>query len=132
MAMKYSDYSNTYDIASDTSSKTLPLIEDETYGVNHAIIGYYVASSWRLPKDICELILVHHDRDFLKMKNSRVQKVYYAILKLAENLVHNHKHFRDCSDWPYVKEMIFSLLDIDNDDYQDFFEDTESFHANDD
>ncbi|MBA6336968.1 HDOD domain-containing protein [Colwellia sp. BRX8-7] len=127
MAMKYSDYNDTYQLAYSTPDKTLPITEDQAYGVNHATIGYYVASSWRLPKDICELILIHHDRDFLKMNNPRGQEVYYAILKLAENLVHNHKHCRDSADWPYVQEMIFTLLDIDEDNYQDYLEDSESF-----
>jgi len=128
MAMKYADYNETYELAHNTPSKTLPLIEDEAYGVNHATIGYYVASSWRLPKDTCQLILAHHDRNFLQVENSRVQKFYYAILKLAENIVYNHKHFRDAADWPYIQEDVFTLLAIDEDDYQDYAEDTESLH----
>jgi len=132
MAMKYDDYSDTYELANNTTSKTLPAIEDEAYGVNHATIGYYVASSWRLPKDICELILMHHDREFLIMKNSPIQKLNYAILKLAENIVHNHKHFRDCADWPYLQDMVFTLLDIDEDDYQDYAEDTEALNREND
>ncbi len=129
MAMKYADYNETYELAHNTPSKTLPLIEDEAYGVNHATIGYYVASSWRLPKDICQLILTHHDRDFLHVENSRIQKFYYAILKLAENIVYNHKHFRDAADWPYIQEEVFTLLAIDEDDYQDYVEDSESLYV---
>jgi HD-like signal output (HDOD) protein len=132
MAMKYKDYNDTYELAYNTPSKTLPVIEGEAYGVSHATIGYYVASSWRLPKDICQLILSHHDREFLNLKGSRVQKFYYAILKLAENIVHNHKHFRDSADWPYIQDMVFTLLDIDEDDYQDYIEDTEAFHRQED
>ncbi len=132
MAMKYADYNDTYELAHNTPSRTLPLIEDEAYGVNHATIGYYVASSWRLPKDTCQLILAHHDRDFLRLENSRIQKFYYAILKLAENIVYNHKHFRDAADWPYIQEDVFTLLAIDEDDYQDYVEDTESLHVHSD
>jgi HD-like signal output (HDOD) protein len=126
--MKYSDYNDIYELANYDQTKTLPMIEDETFGVNHATIGYYVASSWRLPKDICQLILSHHDRGFLKLKGSCDENFYYAILKLAENIVHNHKHFRDSADWPYIHEMVFTLLDIDDDDYKDYFEDTETFN----
>jgi len=132
MAMKYDDYSDIYELANNTTSKTLPAIEDESYGVNHATIGYYVASSWRLPKDICELILIHHDREFLIMKNPHSQKLNYAILKLAENIVHNHKHFRDCADWSYLQDTVFTLLDIDEDDYQDYVEDTEALNREND
>ena len=129
MAMKYTDYNETYELAYNTPSKASPLIEDEAYGVNHATIGYYVASSWRLPKDICQLILAHHDRNFINAENSRIQKFYYAILKMAENIVYNHKHFRDTADWPYIQEKVFTLLDIDDDNYQDYVEDTESLHV---
>jgi HD-like signal output (HDOD) protein len=125
MAMKYPDYDDTYQLALKTPSKPLPEVEDEVYGVSHATIGFYVASSWRLPKDICQLILAHHDRDFLLSNESRVQRFYYAILKLSENIVHNHKHFRDTADWVYVQEQVFTLLDLDDDDYQDLIEDTE-------
>lgn len=124
MASKYTDYSETYEHAFNTPSETLTSIEESVYQVNHATLGYYVASSWRLPKDICQLILSHHDRDFLNILKNKAQQFYYAILKMAENIVHNHKHFRDAADWPFVKDSVFTLLDLDEDDYQDIFEDT--------
>jgi hypothetical protein len=62
------------------------------------------------------------------MKNSPIQKLNFAILKLAENIVHNHKHFRDSADWSYLQDKVFTLLDIDEDDYQDYVEDTEAFN----
>ncbi len=124
MAMKYNDYNETYDHAFNTPSETITAIEDSVYNVNHATIGYYVASSWRLPKDICQLILCHHDRQFLNSRNSRLQQFYFAILKMAENIVHNHKHFSDSADWSYLKDPIFTTLDLDEDHYQDLLEDT--------
>ncbi|MFT6209077.1 MAG: hypothetical protein ACJA0T_003002 [Colwellia sp.] len=51
---------------------------------------------------------------------------------MAENLVHNHRHSQNSADWPYVQEMIFTLLDIDEDNYQDYLEDTESCHLEED
>ena len=59
MAMKYNDYQNTLEHAENTPNLTLPEVEENTYSVNHATIGYYVATSWRLPKDMCQLILRH-------------------------------------------------------------------------
>ncbi|MEW6989984.1 HDOD domain-containing protein [Colwelliaceae bacterium 6441] len=124
MAMKYDDYTETYEHAFNTPSETLTSIEDSVYQVNHATLGYYVASSWRLPKDICQLILSHHDRKFLDLLNNRAQQFYFAILKMAENIVHNHKHFRDSADWEFLQDSILTLLDLDEDDYQDLLEDT--------
>lgn len=124
MAMKYRDYQETYEHAFKTPSETLTSIEDSVYHVNHATIGYYVSSSWRLPKEICQLILSHHDRNFLQTLRDPSQCYYLAILKLAENLVHEHTHFRPAADWHYVKDPVLTSLDLDDDDIADLLEDT--------
>lgn len=124
MAMKYPDYQETYDHAMNTPSEPLTHIEESVYQVNHATIGYYVASSWRLPRDICQIILCHHDRTELEKLNGNAHQFYFAVLKMAENIVHSQKYFRDSTDWAYVKDSIFTLLDIDEDFYQDIAEDS--------
>ncbi|WP_440877492.1 HDOD domain-containing protein [Thalassotalea sp. PLHSN55] len=123
MAMRYEDYQETLDHAVNTPSEPLPEIEESVYQVNHATIGYYVASSWRLPKEICELILSHHDRHYLEKLNGSQSQTDYAILKLAENITHLHKHFRDSADWAYVQDSVLTVLNIDEEDVQDFIED---------
>ncbi|MCJ8319113.1 MAG: HDOD domain-containing protein [Colwellia sp.] len=123
MSMKYSDYQHTLDHAQNTPSIILPEVEEVTYGVNHATIGYFVASSWRLPKDICQLILRHHDRDFLYKLDGSEPQLCYAILKLAENIVYLHKHFHPNADWAYIGESTLTVLDLDEDDVQDIIED---------
>ena len=124
MAMRYKDYTETYEHAYNTPSETLTSIEESVYQVNHATIGYFVASSWRLPKDICQLILAHHDRSFLHVIDQSLPQCYFATLKMAENIVHNHKHFRDCADWAFLKDSILTTLDLDEEYYQDLMEDT--------
>ena len=127
MAMKYNDYTETYEHAMNTPSETLTSIEESVYQVNHATLGYYVASSWRLPKDICQLILSHHDRSFLDILTNKSEQFYFATLKMAENIVHNHKHFRDAADWAYLQDSILTLLDLDEEDYQDLLEDSAEY-----
>jgi len=123
MAMKFNDYNETLIHAQKTPSETLPHIEESIYQVNHATIGYYVATSWRLPKDICQLILRHHDRDYLYKLDGSIEQCCYSILKMAENIVHLNKHFRCSADWPYIQDSILTSLDIDDDDMQDIIED---------
>jgi len=123
MAMKFNDYQSALERAIKSPTETLPEIEETAYQVNHATIGYYVASSWRLPKDICQLILSHHDRDFLKVIDGSAQQHCYAILKMAENIVWLHKHFCNSADWHYIADSIFTVLDIDEDDMKDIIED---------
>ena len=122
MAIKYKNYNEIYKSINKKTALSLIEVEEKNYHVNHAIIGYYVASSWRLPKDICQLILAHHDRNFLREENSRIQKFYFSILKMAENIVHYRKNDRDSTDWPTMRNAIFKQLDISSDDYHVFLE----------
>jgi len=123
MAMKYNNYQQVLDFSLNNPSKTLPEIEEKQYQINHATLGYYVASSWRLPKDICQLILRHHERDFLNYLDNSEMQLAFAILKMAENIAYQHKHFCDCADWHYLQDTALTVLDIDEDHYKDIIED---------
>ena len=113
MAMKYKDYQQLLDQALTTPEVALTEAEEKHYNVNHATIGYYVASSWRLPKDVCQIILQHHDRTFLTKLNGSQGQDLFAVLKLSEQLI-SLKH-SDCesADWPFVQEKVCELLTID-------------------
>ncbi|QBG37060.1 HDOD domain-containing protein [Litorilituus sediminis] len=112
MAMKYSNYQATLDSAITAPETSLIDLEENNYKANHAVIGYYVASSWRLPKDICQIILQHHDRYFLdRLDNSDLQD-YYAILKLAEHIVHLKYHEVPSADWAFVQDNVLYTLGI--------------------
>ena len=129
LTLKYPSYADVLELAERTPSKTLPEVEERVYAVNHATIGYYVASSWRLPKDICKLILSHHDRDFLnRLDNSAIQSEF-AILKMAENIIHQIKFVTDHADWAFLDESIFTVLNLDEDEYKDIVEDVSDMLA---
>lgn len=115
MAMKYDDYQELLDKALTSPELALTAVEEQHYSVNHATIGYYVASSWRLPKDVCQIILQHHERDFLNVLNGTQGQDLFAVLKLSEQLI-SLKH-SDCAsaDWPYVQEKVCKILAIDED-----------------
>ena len=124
LTLKYQNYPDVLELAEKTPSKTLTEIEERMYSVNHTTIGFYVASSWRLPKDICQLILRHHDRNFLQILDNSAIQSEFAILKMAENIIHQMKFFTDHPDWQYVYESVFTVLNIDEERYQDLVEDT--------
>ena len=123
MAIKYSNYQDVLDHAEKNPSEVVTAVEEQAFQVNHATIGYYVATSWRLPPDICQLILRHHERDFLTKLDGSEAQLAFAILKMAENIVHQHKFFRPSSDWQYLQDSVFTVLDCDEYDYQDLLED---------
>lgn len=119
MAMKYSNYQDIIDQALLTPELSLIELEENEYKANHATVSYYVASSWRLPKDVCQLILQHHERDYLDKLNGSTEQDMFAILKLAEHIV-SLKYLKSPSpDWSYLKNSVLTILDINNNDIDD-------------
>lgn len=112
MAMKHTNYQAVVEQLTLTSDLSLITLEEQHFQVNHAILGYYVASSWRLPKDVCQIILQHHERDYLDKINGSPEQDLFAILKLAEHVVSLKNLDEASSDWPYLEKPILSILGI--------------------
>lgn len=119
MAMKYKNYQYVIDQAYMTPELSLPKIEEQHYQVNHATVGYFVASSWRLPKDVCQIILQHHERDYLATIGDPTKQDLYAILKLAENIISLKYVERPSADWLYIEADVLRVLDINKDNLPD-------------
>ena len=57
MSMRFSStYLETLLAANEDHSKTQVEHENELHQSNHAVVGYFIASGWKLPKDICQVI----------------------------------------------------------------------------
>jgi len=113
MAMKYNNYQKIIEQLLLTPNLSLIELEEKSYQVNHAIIGYYVASSWRLPKDVCQIILQHHEIDYLDKLNGSQEQDLFSILKLAEHIVSLKYLGKPSADWPYIDRAILSVLEIE-------------------
>lgn len=69
-------------------------IENTLLNTNHAVVGYYIAKSWNLPKILCDAIAEHHNcnRHFLNSKQvDSESKTLLAILKLSEHICGSYK-----------------------------------------
>lgn len=122
MAMKYNNFQQVIDRAHTTPELSIIEIEEEKYQVNHATIGYYVATSWRLPKDICQIILQHHDRDYLNKLNNSLEQDLFAILKLAEHII-SLKYLNDDSpDWVYIETAVLTIMAIKKEELTEIIE----------
>ncbi len=128
MAMKYDDYQQILDEGLITPQLELTSVEEAHYGVNHTTIGYYVASSWRLPKDVCQIILQHHERSFLTKLNGSEAQDLFAVLKLSEHLMSLKYLERPSTDWPYVEEKVLSVIGVEDNVLQALI--TEFTHIN--
>lgn len=123
MAIKYDNYVDTLKEADENHEQSLTQIENKHYNSNHAVIGYYIASSWGLPKELCNVIRQHHDPKALEHKVSPEFRAVYACLKLACNMLEKLRRFKDTRDWPIVEESVLSSLGMTDLDYQDLSED---------
>jgi len=118
LALKYSDYNDVLAQASRLEINSIAL-EEQRYNTNHAVLGYYVATSWNLPSEICQIIMRHHDVDYLNEITGSKEQLVFTILKAAENLVERVKRQSFSPDWEYVQEAVFDVLGISAMDYSD-------------
>ncbi|WP_077529228.1 HDOD domain-containing protein [Vreelandella utahensis] len=67
-------------------------VENRMLNTNHAVVGYYVAKSWNLPRHLCEVIAEHHNvQQVFAQTGTRAQerKTLLATLKIAEHVCGN-------------------------------------------
>ncbi len=61
LAQKYPNYKEILQQANTCRLDRFTDLEDQHYGTNHAVVGYFVGKTWRLPKVMREVILKHHE-----------------------------------------------------------------------
>jgi len=82
--------------------------ENALLNTNHAVVGYYIAKSWKLPKILCDVIAEHHncERHFIQLNQKESEgKTLLAILKLAEHVCGNYRILGN-QDTDYEWELI--------------------------
>lgn len=122
LALKFDDYKEILIEANCSGVNSIEL-EEKKYQTNHAVLGYYVASSWNLPKELCLLILQHHEVDYLSDIVGNKEQLAFAALKAAENLVERVKRHNVSPDWEGIKEAALEVLGITSIDYDDLEDD---------
>ena len=106
-------------IEANTKGQSSITLEESKYRTNHAIVGYFIASSWNLPGMVCNIVLNHHEMNFLTKSTSLDEKLGYATLKLAENLVERKKRDVVSPDWETLKNAILEILNLTPEQYND-------------
>lgn len=122
LALKFDDYKEVLIKANSLGINSIEL-EEQKYQTNHAVLGYYVASSWHLPKEICTLILQHHELDYLSEISGSNEQLVFAALKAAEHMVERVKRHNISPDWEEIKADVLNVLGITSLDYDDLEDD---------
>lgn len=118
----YSDYRDVLAQGYAEADHNLTRAEDQCYNTNHAVLGYYLARSWKMPMNIAEAITEHHNyrnifKDETKVGGPHANML--AILKLAEHLSGLYhllgRHDLDL-EWQSSETTILNYLNLNHDD----------------
>lgn len=131
MAMKYDNYKGVLFEANHSPHHVFTDIEEGHYRTNHAIVGYFVASSWNFPKSLCELVLRHHEPNFINDKSvTESQKDLYCLIKIASKAATKYKYGKMDAEWPMAKELVLTRLGMSDIDYEDMMADLlDEYHS---
>ncbi len=126
MAFKYDNYMEVLQEANDNPSTPLFELEDKYFKTNHCTVGYFIASSWHLPKTMCAKIRFKNDMEVVSRKFPPEAKACIAIMHIAENLIRYARHF-ETSDWyEEHKHSFLAWLELSDEDFLDLAEDIEA------
>ncbi len=86
---KHPDYFDTLLSADHKPHEQVTDIENRAFKTNHAVLGYYIMKSWNLPKVLCEVTRLHHNRQALENldKLDEQEAILLSALKIAEYIV---------------------------------------------
>lgn len=116
MAVVKESYSGGYERVIDC--------ENKHFKTNHAVIGYYTARSWKLPKVICEAISDHHNISRVFARDSVTEapkKTLLSVLKIAEYICGNGKVLGNTEtdhEWELIQQDIFEFTGLGNYDIE--------------
>jgi HD-like signal output (HDOD) protein len=101
--------------------------ENRLLKTNHAVVGYFVAKSWSLPPDLCEVIAEHHSSEDVFRENARAsydsgKKTLLAILKMAEHICGLHKVLGSSDEdyeWDAISHDLLAYVGLSDLDFDD-------------
>ena len=118
LMLRFDNFNEVLCQAYSATEQRLVDVENEHCKSNHAVVGYYVAKSWNLPRPLCEAIADHHSADAIfantEYKNTD-KKNLLAILKIAEHICGLHQTLGNQAEdyeWQRLEEKIFNYTGL--------------------
>ncbi len=116
---RYDNYMEIMEESYGGSSNRIIDFENQQLNTNHAVIGYYTAKSWNLPKVLCQIIAEHHDckRLFDKQGIENDKTTLTCILKLAEHICGAYQILGrqdEDHEWADIGNMVLEYLGLND------------------
>ena len=124
-----SDYLKFYQQYINHPDYAITYFENQHYNFDHAVLGYYLSSSWAVPEHLQQIILNHHNvSEFLDAAagddQQSCEKGFMAVLKIAEHIELVNAGVDDDHEWQRVKQCVLEYLQLSEHDFDDICADT--------
>lgn len=125
---RFTEYAEVLKRANNEKELNFTEVEQTLCPINHAAVGCLLAQSWWLPDDICLAIRHHHDHQMLvqdsasKLPSTTLGLI--AIAQLAEHLFQYHTGLSQGQEWHKLGSSCLRLLNIDEDNLADIYEES--------
>ena len=126
LMQKFSDYPAFLQENLNSVRGVITDLEEQQYNTNHAVLGYFLARSWGLERDIVEIIRDHHNAvEKLTENGGKVTKEgsLLAILKMAEHIDKLFWSITPDHEWEQGKEVILGYVGMSEPDFDDLRDD---------
>lgn len=126
----FSHYQSIIELSYSNREERIIDTENRELHSNHAVLGYYVARSWRLPTEMCEVIAEHHNVDAIFCGNLKdnydpYKKTLLSILKMAEHICFTYKILGNQLidfEWERIKSALLEYVGFSDLDFEDIEE----------
>ncbi|QLF92982.1 HDOD domain-containing protein [Pseudomonas sp. ABC1] len=98
--------------------------ENRLLNTNHAVVGYFTAKSWNLPRHLCEAIANHHNALSIFQDESARDaqlKNLLAILKMAEHICKCYRvlgNQKEDHEWLAIEALVLDYVGLTEYDFQ--------------
>lgn len=122
LAQRFPNYKDILREANAHPEQELTQVEDRHLATDHAVVGYYVAATWKLPGDMQRLIRHHHElAEFLTedTPSGRPWETMLCILAIANHTYHLHRGDTQDLEWQRNQDRVLDYLGLSEDDFGD-------------
>ena len=120
MIMRFPNYKDVLIEANRDATFSITEVEDRHLGTNHAVVGYLIAHSWKLPQPICEAIFNHHRAEELLRGLGVTQDgaetkglcATVSMLMMAEHISYSYRKRTDFHEWQRAGAAILDFFAI--------------------
>lgn len=123
LMMRFNNYADVIEESYARENAIITDTENELLQTNHAVVGYYVAKSWNLPRHISQAIHEHHRAEIIITdETQKTQKrTLLAILKMAENICANYRNLGKQEvdyEWERIHDNLLLYVGLSEYDYE--------------